>query len=480
LVLSRSSAHAPEGLSSYHETEMRRQNHSSPPPADQQTFNVLVERLNDEGFGVAQWQGHELWIQGGFPGERVLACAEREMAGKSVARILSILEVGPDRSASGPSCQPDCPGCPLLRLSYPAQLRFKQERVLQALKQVPNARSLDILPIRAADPQLGYRASAKLSVSVSGRRAKVGLFRWGTHSIPATTRCPTHHPLVNDIAEAVAMEIERQLAGRSTRAGAWDWLRHLVIRVSPVLGRAMVTFVVARPDRRLAAISKGLQRRIPEVVSLHENLNERASPQVFGAETRRLWGYPDLLDQVGERRVLLGPVSFFQAHHIQAALVYELVRQWAELGPGDSAVDIYCGVGGITMSLAQDAGRVIGVETSEAAVADARRNAALNGLGNCLFRVGDAARLTAILRLSNQPAVVTLNPPRSGAGLEVLRQVASLQPRRLVYVSCNPETLAADMRRLAGLGYVSRQAQPVDMFPQTPHVETVVSFDAVQ
>jgi len=208
------------------------------------------------------------------------------------------------------------------------------------------------------------------------------------------------------------MELERQPA----RRGASPWLRHVVIRVSPALTRAMVTFVVTRRDRALVTISKGLQRRIPEVVSIHENLNQGSGPLVFGPETRKLWGYPDLLDQVGERRVLLSPTSFFQAHHGQAAWIYELVRQWAGLRVADSAVDVYCGVGGITMALARDAGQVTGVEASRDAVRDARRNAELNSLDNCRFRVADAARLTEALRVRDHPAAVTLNPPARAPG----------------------------------------------------------------
>jgi len=447
-----------------------------PGASSEQLLDLRVDDMNDEGFGVAETGGRETWIPGAFPGERVRARPRRGFGEILLADLIEVLEPDAARTRSGPACEPGCAGCPFLQLKYSAQLRFKQERVREALRQVPNARSLIILPIRPADPLLGYRATAKLSVSVSGRQAKVGLFRWGTHTVETTTRCPTHHPLVNAIAEAITLELERQPA----RRGASPWLRHVVIRVSPALTRAMVTFVVTRRDRALVTISKGLQRRIPEVVSIHENLNQGSGPLVFGPETRKLWGYPDLLDQVGERRVLLSPTSFFQAHHGQAAWIYELVRQWAGLRVADSAVDVYCGVGGITMALARDAGQVTGVEASRDAVRDARRNAELNSLDNCRFRVADAARLTEALRVRDHPAAVTLNPPRAGAGARVLEQVASLKPSRLVYVSCNPETLAADIRRLAGLGFIPLEAQPVDMFPQTPHVETVVRFGPLE
>jgi 23S rRNA (uracil1939-C5)-methyltransferase len=335
-----------------------------------------------------------------------------------------------------------------------------------------------ILPIRPADPPLGYRATAKLSVGLVHDKVEVGLFRAGTHDVMDTTDCPAHHPLVNTVATSIKAELDRLVSSRHELRKAVPLLRHVVIRTSPVFNKAMVTLVLSEDDQRLAnTLSKGVQRRVPQVVSVHKNLNSKATSQVFGPTTRLVWGFPDLLDQIGPDRILLSPVSFFQAHHEQAAWIYALVREWAELRPAESALDVYCGVGGIAMSLARDARLVIGIEASTAAVRDARRNAKLNSLENCRFRATDAGQLEKAVRPGETAAVITLNPPRSGAAAGVLTQIAELAPRRIIYVSCNPETLARDLDILDGLGYRASRAQPVDMFPQTPHVETVVQLE---
>ncbi|MFB3902839.1 MAG: 23S rRNA (uracil(1939)-C(5))-methyltransferase RlmD [Acidobacteriota bacterium] len=380
-------------------------------------------------------------------------------------------------SPSG-SCSPagTCTGCPLIHLDYQAQLEWKEEQVRSCLGAGP-ARPL-ILPIRPADPPLGYRATAKLSVAIVRNKVRVGLFRPGTREVLDTTDCPAHHFLVNSVAAAVKAELDHLVASRHPLARAVPMLRHVVIRVSPVFGKAMVTLVVGEDDQRFAnTMSKGLQRRVPEVVSVHLNLNSKETSQVFGPTTRLIWGYPDLLDQIGPNRILLSPVSFFQAHHGQAAWIYALVREWAELQPAERALDVYCGAGGIAMSLARNAKLVIGIEASAEAVRDAKRNARLNSLTNCRFRSADAGRLAQVVRHGEQPAVVSLNPPRTGAAAPVLSQIAGLGPRRILYVSCNPETLARDLDILSRLGYKASRVQPVDMFPQTPHVETIVQLE---
>ncbi|HXV21965.1 MAG TPA: 23S rRNA (uracil(1939)-C(5))-methyltransferase RlmD, partial [Desulfuromonadales bacterium] len=216
------------------------------------------------------------------------------------------------------------------------------------------------------------------------------------------------------------------------------------------------------------------QKKVPEVVSVQQNVNPSEGNAIFGRETLRILGTPDLLDMVGNIRLRIAPASFFQVNNEQAARIYALVRQWAQLSRQEVALDLYCGIGGIALHLAADAGRVIGIESVEEAVRNAKENARMNGLANCTFLAGDAAELIEDLVSQVQPgSVAVLNPPRSGCERQVLEAVAGLQPRTLIYVSCAPETLARDLDILAVLGYRTAEVQPVDMFPQTPHVESV-------
>jgi 23S rRNA (uracil1939-C5)-methyltransferase len=237
----------------------------------------------------------------------------------------------------------------------------------------------------------------------------------------------------------------------------------------------MVTFVTAERDfRQVTHLGKGLQRQVPEVVSINQNVNPGTGNAILGRETLRMIGAPDLLDLLGDLRLRIAPASFFQVNHEQAARIYALVRQWAGLSREETAVDLYCGIGGIALTLARDAGRVIGVEVVADAVNNAKDNARLNHLANCSFLAGDAEELLQDLTHDGAPgAVAVVNPPRNGCEPGVLKALAGLAPRLLLYVSCEPETLARDLNLLAHLGYRTEEIQPVDMFPQTAHIESV-------
>jgi 23S rRNA (uracil1939-C5)-methyltransferase len=194
----------------------------------------------------------------------------------------------------------------------------------------------------------------------------------------------------------------------------------------------------------------------------------------------KLFGVPDLITQVGDIRLRISPTSFFQVNHSQAAKIYQLVRDWAKLTGDEIAYDLYCGIGGIALNLAKGAAKVIGIEVMDSAVRNARENALLNKLKNCEFRVGDASDLLRLSKTEPAPSrIVTLNPPRGGCDHKVLETAAALKPRTLIYVSCNPETLARDLEILCTIGLQTEAVQPVDMFPQTPHVETVVRLHPV-
>jgi len=216
------------------------------------------------------------------------------------------------------------------------------------------------------------------------------------------------------------------------------------------------------------------------VISVHQNVNSSTGNVIYGRETFKVLGTPDLIDQVGDVRLRLGPTSFLQVHHAQAARIYRLVRDWCDLKSGESALDLYCGVGGISLHLASKAHQVLGIETVTEAVRHAQANAKMNGFKNCKFVAGDAEEILADdLPLTGKLGAVVVNPPRSGCAPQVLAAIAAMQPRTLVYVSCHPDSLARDLALLVEQGFRVEEVQPVDMFPQTPHVENVARLKFV-
>ncbi len=444
-------------------------------PAPRPTIEVSIDRLDAEGIGVGRQGAREVLVTGAFPGEQVVAEVEHEGQRRVVGLLRRVLKKSPDRVPGPCRLSRQCQGCPLVTMDYPAQLRFKEEEVRRELAAFPSLADVAVHPVWGAPQTTGYRTSVKLAMSREGGRLKIGLYRRGSHDVVDIGDCPLHHPLINRVVQVVREEVDRQ--------GVWTYdprkgrgiLRYLLVRVSPLHNRALVTFVTAeRNFREITHLAKWLVKKVPEVVSVQQNVNPSSGNVILGRDTLKMLGAPYLLDQVGETRLAISPASFFQVNHDQAARIYDLVRSWAALTREETALDLYCGIGGIALSLARDAGRVVGIEVVEEAVRNARDNARLNGLRNSLFRAGDASELIEELSLEiPSGAVAVVNPPRKGCEPDVLKALGALSPRTLIYVSCNPQTLARDLSLLKAEGLRTVEVQPVDMFPQTPHVESV-------
>jgi 23S rRNA (uracil1939-C5)-methyltransferase len=438
-------------------------------------IEIDVLRIDDEGIGIGRHQTKEVLVPGAFPGEKVTAAVEHEGQRRIIGRLHRILAPSPQRILSPCTHAADCQGCPLVCMDYAAQLRFKEEKVRDAMASIPTLKGVKIHPIWAAPHPFGYRTTAKLVFAKERGAVRIGLYRRGTHQVIDIAGCPVHHPLINRIVEVVREEVRRQDVFVYNPLSQRGLLRYLTIRISPDFNKAMVTFVTADRDfRQITHLAKWLKKKVPEVISVQQNVNTSAGNYNFGRETLKMLGTVDLIDQVGAVRLRISPTSFFQVNNEQAARIYDLVRSWARLNREESALDIYCGIGGIALHLAMDAGRVIGIEAIEEAVRNARENARMNALQNCRFLAGDAAEEMEHLGGDFPPGqIAVVNPPRGGCDGKVLEAVANLAPRTFIYVSCNPETLARDLGLMRDLGYRTIEVQPVDMFPQTPHVESV-------
>jgi 23S rRNA (uracil1939-C5)-methyltransferase len=442
------------------------------PPVEK--LKITIDRLNDDGLGSALHEDKELLVCGAYPGELVEVEILHRGQRRLIGRLLRVLRHSPQRRTSPCHHAADCQGCPLIELQPQQQLEFKRQQVATALR-LNGLDDIEVPEVIAAPKNLGYRTTAKLAIGRWRRQLRIGLYRRGSHEIVDIGDCPLHHPLINKVVAALRNEIERQ------KLSIWDsrqgdgLLRYLLVRVSPNLNKVLVTLVTGRRDyRELTHLAKWLQRKVPEVVAVHQNVNSSAGNVILGRETLKMVGAPDLRDTLGEFTVHIGPTSFLQVNHDQAARLYKLVTEWLDPREEEEALDLYCGIGGIALHLAQKGAEVTGVEVIEEAVHYAGQNARRNGLGNCRFIAGDTGEVLGEL-VAEMPSgtPVVVNPPRTGCTTEVLEQLATLKPGRLVYVSCNPQTLARDLSLLRKLGLSVEKIQPFDMFPQTPHVETV-------
>lgn len=433
-------------------------------------YEAEVTGLTSEGAGVCRICGRAVFVPRAIPGERWRIRIVKVTKTAVYGRGEELLSASPER------VEPVCPnfgrcgGCSFLHMSYKAELRYKLERVNDAFKRIGGL-ELCAERIIGSETVEGYRNKSIVAVGEAENGPVAGFYRSGSHDIVPVERCL----LQSDEASACARSVTGWMKRRGVRAGSGG-VRHVYTRRARD-GAALCCVVTGRRFSPALArtLVESLRRGCPGLVGVVECLNRSESNTVLSGEFRTLWGSSALTDVLCGSEFELSPQAFYQINPPQAERLYELAVDYALPEPGGMVLDLYCGAGTISLALARRAGQVIGAEIVPEAVENARRNAARNGIGNAEFicaDAGDAARLLSERGI--RPDAIVVDPPRKGMSEEALRQVAKMQPKRIAYVSCDPATLARDLKRLTELGYVPQKAVAVDMFPKTAHVETVV------
>jgi 23S rRNA (uracil1939-C5)-methyltransferase len=360
-------------------------------------------------------------------------------------------------------------------MKYSEQKNWKRGMILAEMAKYPALSAVVVHPLLSPDNLIHYRTTAKLTVAGKFSEPFIGIYRRASHDVYDLEQCPIHHPLIDKVVEAVRKGIKKwkmQVYNPHSKMGL---LRYLIVRVSTFEKKAMVVFVTSqRSFNEIHHLGRFVQDLVPEVDVVVQNVNATEGNVIMGQKDYFLTKKLHLTERIGDVSFRVSPRSFFQVNNSGADLIYSKVREWAALSGSETVLDLYCGIGGISLYLAGSAREVIGVEVVEEAVADAGMNARINGIKNCRFEAGDVADILedmADTKLSVNVAV--LNPPRKGCDQQVLDRVAALGPESIIYVSCSPQSLARDLDILARHGYICREIQPVDMFPQTVHVENV-------
>ncbi len=440
-----------------------------------QTYELHINRLGTSGEAVGRHENLTIFVPHALPGETVSAVIEDVKSSYARGRIKQILHESVDRVAPLCALYEECGGCQLQHLSYEAQLRAKRAQVVDALTHIGKLPQIPVRETLRAEEPWNYRNKMQFPIGRNSGQIVIGCFAQGSHTIINTENCHIQRAENNDLANA-AREIAEQLHipvyNEDTHKGV---LRHIVGRV----GRSnnlMAVIVTATKQLPCAKnFVRMLRERLPNLVSVHQNIQTYRNNVIMGRDTQLLWGRPTIIDSLGRLNFHISPRSFFQVNTRQAERLYEQALSYADLHGTETVIDAYCGTGTITLFLAQKARKVYGIEIVQPAILDAQKNARDNHVKNAEFIVGDAtAVMPALYKQGIRPNVVVVDPPRAGCTETVLRTFANMKPQRIVYVSCNPATLARDLAILKELGYLAQEVQPVDLFPQTSHVETVV------
>ncbi|MFD0675966.1 MULTISPECIES: 23S rRNA (uracil(1939)-C(5))-methyltransferase RlmD [unclassified Paenibacillus] len=473
-------------------------------------YEAEIVGIGHEGEGVGRVGGFTLFIQGALPGERVLVKVMKLKKQYGYAKLLKILEPSPDRVAAPCPIYKQCGGCQLQHLSYEGQLRFKRQLVVDNLERIGKLKvsggssrlagsdseaesegklisrsvaseGIVVLPTLGMSEPWRYRNKAQVPIGFEAASADRegglvgGFYAQGSHRIIDMDECLIQQEN-NDRVVAEVKRIARELGIRAyneeTHKGL---LRHVVARYGFNTGDIMVVLITNGLDIPHKDELVGLLRAaIPDVKSICQNVNTGRTNVIFGDQTKVLWGDDVIYDTIGDVRFAISARSFYQVNPVQTEVLYGKALEFAGLSGEETVIDAYCGIGTISLFLAQRARQVYGVEIVSEAIDDARRNAVLNGVRNVQFEVGAAEEvIPAWKRQGIAPDVIVVDPPRKGCDAALLETILEMRPDRVVYVSCNPSTLARDLRVLEDGGYSTVTVQPVDMFPHTVHVESV-------
>lgn len=412
------------------------------------TVKLLIDNMGSSGEGVGRLEGLTVFVEGALPGEEIQAQIFKREKRYAKARLVQIERASEHRVA--PPCPHfvRCGGCQIMHLDYEEQLRIKRQRVVDALERIGKI-ECEVGPCIPSPSKLGYRNKVQAQV----RDGRMGFYARMSNDLVEVDSCKIHHP----IGDRVYQEISKHHLN----------LKHLLLKTAVSTGEVLVVLVTLEDCREVA---KQLMQ-IPGVVGVVQNLNDREDNVVLGKEFRLLEGRGYLLERICGLEFKVSPVSFFQVNPAQAENLYREALALAELKGHETVLDAYCGVGTLALLFAKWCSKVIGVECVEEAIEDAKENAARNGIGNAEFYCGESEQFIAQVEKAD---VILLNPPRKGCEKSFLEGVERLKPERVIYVSCDPATLARDLALLSG--YAVEKVQPFDMFPQTAHVETVVQL----
>ena len=442
-------------------------------------ITVTVERFGGE-MGIAHLDGLTLFVQGALPGETVTARAQKVEKTHAFLKTLRVLT--PSESRMTPPCPyyGKCGGCVCQHMTYEASLAMKRERVRDALSRIGGL-DVDVQPVIGMDDPWHYRNKTALPVGGEKGAPQIGFYAPRSHRIIDIDGCLIAKKESDEVSATLRRWMEKfevEPYHEETRAGL---IRHVMSRVSRS-GQVMAVVVAATAslphERELTAM---LRAGVPGLCSLYLNINRRGDNVILGPESRLLYGEERLQDTLCGLQYALSPQSFFQVNPVQTEKLYRTAVNFAGLTGSELVADLYCGAGTISLLLARHAKKVVGIEIVPQAIRDAEENARVNGVSNAEFHAAAAEDLLPqMVAHGLRPDVIVLDPPRKGCEEPVLRAIAAAAPRRVVYVSCDPATLARDAKILCANGYQADQCQPVDMFCWTGHCETVLLLSKIK
>ena len=439
-------------------------------------LTLKIEGMGNEGEGIGKADGFPLFIKDALPGDVIRAKVLKTKKTYGYGRLMEIVTPSPDRTEPPCPVHRACGGCQIQALSYEKQLEYKREKVRNQLIRIGGFSDPEVLPVLGMEEPFRYRNKAQFPFGRDREgRIVIGFYAGRTHHIVPNTDCLLGVQENRRILETIADFMEKEGIAPYEEASGEGLVRHVLIRKGFATGELMVCLVINGEALPGADGLADLLFQIPGMTSLTLNVNTKNTNVILGDKLIPVRGRTYITDSIGDVYYRISPLSFYQVNPVQTKRLYETALSYAGLSGTEVVWDLYCGIGTISLFLAQKAGRVYGVEVVPQAVEDARENAKLNGLENVEFYLGKAEEVLPEQYRENgiRADVIVVDPPRKGCDRACLDTMISMEPKRIVYVSCDSATLARDLKILCEGGYELRKVQPVDMFPQTAGIENI-------
>lgn len=442
-------------------------------------YEVKITGLGQSGEGVGRYENFTIFVPNALPNEIVNVQIDLVKKNYATGSIKSFVKKSSQRVEPICPIYEKCGACQLQHYEYTAQLEAKKQKVLDMMEHIALKKGAKILDTLEAQEPFYYRNKMQFPLGKTKKGIIVGCYQRGSHHIIDTKHCYIQKDTNNKIASVVRDMAEKFKLSIYDEKNHFGLFRHVVGRVNRDETEAMVILVITQmkiPKEK--EIIKYLVDNIPNLKTVVLNINRGKNNIIMGETNRIIYGKGYITDRLGDLHFKISPLSFFQVNTQQAEKLYETALDFANLTGKEIVIDGYCGTGTISLFLAQKAKKVYGIEIVKDAISDAIKNARDNKIKNSEFLVGDAQKIMPRLyKMGIRADVIVTDPPRAGSSIEVLKTYAAMKPKRIVYVSCNPATLARDVKILDELGYKLIKIKPVDMFPQTGHVECVALIE---
>lgn len=449
------------------------------PVQKNQKLEVLFEDLTHEGLGVAKVEGYPLFVENALPGEHAEIKVVKLKKGYGFAKLIRTIKGS--QSRIDPPCPlfTQCGGCQIQHMTYESQLQFKQKQVQEVLARIGHLDKVKVLSVLGMEDPWRYRNKAQVPIGEESGGLVAGFYQKRSHEIINMETCLIQSTDNDEIVQGVKNIAQKYGIRAYDEKKHKGTLRHIMTRFGRHTKDVMVVLITKNeslPNK--TNIIKEIAEKFPQVKSIIQNINAKRTNVIFGDHTKVLYGDEYLYDFIGDIKFAISARSFYQVNPEQTKVLYNKALEYAALTGKETVIDAYCGIGTISLFLAQKAKKVYGVEIVPEAIEDANRNKNLNNVTNVEFEVGEAENVIPDwYKRGIKADVLVVDPPRKGCDESLLETIIEMKPKRVVYVSCNPATLARDLRILEQGGYKTLEVQPVDMFPHTTHVEAVARIE---